>query len=117
MPRKRKFEKVRLDVIDLWMESHLRSGSYLIPVGGSFVDDAHRREAWLLHRDKIMAREVPGRRPDAYWCYERSWPEGSESEEDAVHRLPDTTAEEAPRDREELAPLAPRRPPAWQNRG
>jgi hypothetical protein len=94
MPRKRKFEKVRLDQMDISMESHLRSGSYLFPGGAKFVDDQHRRETWFRHRDEIMAQEAPGRRPHAFWSYERSWPEGSESEEDAVHRLEDTTSEE-----------------------
>jgi hypothetical protein len=91
MPRKRRFEKARLDVMDLNMKAHLRCGSYLIPGGSTFIDDAHRREMWLRYRDEIMAQEAPGRRPQALWDYELRWPEGSETEEDAIHRLPGTT--------------------------
>jgi hypothetical protein len=91
MPRKRKFEKVRLDVMDLNMASHLRCGSYLIPGGATFVDDAHRRETWFRHRDEILAKEPSGIRPHAFWTYERPWPEGSETEQDAVRRMDDTT--------------------------
>jgi hypothetical protein len=94
MPRKRKFEKVRLDQMDISMESHLRSGSYLFPGGARFEDDGHRRKLWFRHRAEIMAQERPGCRPTAFWAYERSWPEGSETEEDAVHRMEDTTDRE-----------------------
>jgi hypothetical protein len=94
MPRKRKFEKVRLDRMDISMESHLRSGSYLFPGGARFEDDGHRRKLWFRHRAEIMAQERPGCRPAAFWAYERSWPEGSETEEDAVHRMEDTTDRE-----------------------
>jgi hypothetical protein len=90
MPVKRRLTKARLDVMDINMKSHLRSGSYLIPGGATFVDEQHRKEMWFRHRDEIMAQEAPGRRPRAYWAYEMSWPDGSESEEDAVHRLPGT---------------------------
>jgi hypothetical protein len=94
VPRKRKLDKRRLDVMDTNMEGHLRCGSYLIPGGATFLDEEHRRETWFRHRDKILAEEPLGMRPLAFWEYERPWPEGSESEEDAIHRLPDTTEAE-----------------------
>jgi hypothetical protein len=94
MPRKRRLTKARLDVMDLNMESHLRCGSYLFPGGDTFVDDEHRRETWFRHRDELLAQEPLGMRPQALWDYELRWPEGSESEEDAIHRLPDTTDRE-----------------------
>jgi hypothetical protein len=87
---KRRLSKTRLDRMDINMESHLRSGSYLFPGGDTFVDDAHRRETWARHRDELLAQEPLGMRPQALWDYELRWPEGSESEEDAIHRLPDT---------------------------
>jgi hypothetical protein len=94
MPKKRKLDKRRLDVMDINMESHLRCGSYLFPGGDEFVDGEHRRATWFRHRDEIMAQEPFGMRPKALWDYELRWPEGSESEEDAIHRLPDTTEAE-----------------------
>jgi hypothetical protein len=94
VPRKRKFEKARLDHMSLAMESHLRSGSYLFPGEDKFLDEGHRREMWLRHRDKILAKEPLGKRPQAFWQYERPWPAGSESEEDAIYKLEDTTDRE-----------------------
>jgi hypothetical protein len=94
VPIKRRVVKARVDVIDFRMESQLRSGMYLTPFGGEFEDDEHRREMWVKYRDKLLPKAAPGRRPHAFWCFDRSWPEGSETEEGAVHRLEDTSAEE-----------------------
>jgi hypothetical protein len=35
-----------------------------------FASDSERRAAWLQHRNKFLAKERPGRRPDAWWDYE-----------------------------------------------
>jgi hypothetical protein len=94
MPRKRRIDKRRLDHMSLAMESHLRCGSYLFPGEATFVDEEHRRETWFRHRNEILAKEPLGMRPKAVWDYELRWPEGSETEEDAIHRLPDTTDRE-----------------------
>jgi hypothetical protein len=105
MPRKRLFEKRRLDVLNLAQVTHLEHGDYLIAVSGGmpgFEDDAHRREAWEHHRDRIMlgtnhrGRLEPwvGRRPAAYWDYDVPMPPEAESESHAVHLLEDTSAEE-----------------------
>jgi hypothetical protein len=105
MPRKRKIEKVRLDVLSLPQLTHLEFGGYLIAVSNAaagFEDDEHRRAAWEHHRDRIMLgtnhrdRLEPwvGRRPAAYWSYDRAMPPEAESESHAVWLLPDTSAEE-----------------------
>jgi hypothetical protein len=55
-----------------------------------FIDDDHRREIWMRHREQILkAWDLPGRRPHAFWQYdarlERNgagrwiWPQGSEA--------------------------------------
>lgn len=42
------------------------------PRGGSlFADDAARERAWQEHRDELVAKPAPGRRPWAWWRYER----------------------------------------------
>jgi hypothetical protein len=105
MPVKRRLTKARLDVLNLAQLTHLEFGDYLIAVSArspGFEDDDHRREAWEHHRDRIMvgtnhrSRLEPwvGRRPAAYWSYDRAMPPEAESESHAVYLLPDTSAEE-----------------------
>ena len=37
----------------------------------AFASDAERRRAWERHRRELLLLEPPGRRPWAYWFYER----------------------------------------------
>ena len=37
----------------------------------AFADDDTRRRAWERHRRELLALAAPGRRPWAYWFYER----------------------------------------------
>jgi hypothetical protein len=37
----------------------------------AFATDAERRRAWERHRAELLALEPPGRRPWAWWFYER----------------------------------------------
>jgi hypothetical protein len=41
--------------------------------GSSFENDAHRREMWFRHRDRVMRQWAKGgRRPVGWWLYESS---------------------------------------------
>jgi hypothetical protein len=43
------------------------------PSGASaFAGDEERRRAWERHRTELLALEPPGRRPWAWWFYEKS---------------------------------------------
>jgi hypothetical protein len=61
---------------------------------GDFANDEERREAWALHRDRLMTELEPGHRPEAYWRFDRAMPENAESEAHGVWLLPETTDEE-----------------------
>ena len=37
----------------------------------AFASEADRRRAWERHRGELLALEPPGRRPWAWWHYER----------------------------------------------
>jgi hypothetical protein len=56
-------------------------------MGSSFVDDAHRREVWFRFRDELMAQwGRHGRRPLAWWIYEKRWRyPGSEHERSLLY--------------------------------
>jgi hypothetical protein len=41
-----------------------------IPGRPAFRSEAERRELWLRHRDRMLARCGPGRRPAGWWLYE-----------------------------------------------
>lgn len=55
-------------------EAHLLVGRMLgDSLDATFGDDATRRRAWDLHRERLIAehvREFPGTRPHAWWLYE-----------------------------------------------
>ena len=52
-----------------WQELSLEYGEAPYHRPG-FRDDDARREAWMRHRDWILARYRQGRRPKAWWDYE-----------------------------------------------
>jgi hypothetical protein len=92
MPRKRRLEKRRLDVLTPAQESHLFAGAYLIATprdADHFVDEAHRQAAWTRHRERILADwDQPGRRPAAFWDYDFGpWSRHGETEQAAVLHL------------------------------
>jgi hypothetical protein len=99
--RKRR-DRGRLDALTDAQRAHLECGYYFWDFRGEldhFVDEAHRRRAWALHRDEILAEwDRPGARPDALWEYDQGlksapwprewrWPKGIESEAHMVHTL------------------------------
>lgn len=96
MPVKRRVAKRRISELNLNQEEYLECGHFFFSHSlDEFEDDAHVRAAWEQHRDRLMAADhYPGKRPWAYWQFDQAWPAGSESEADAVHKLPDTTPEE-----------------------
>jgi hypothetical protein len=109
MPIKRRQPKRRVDQLTDEEEQHLAWGCvYFLAPGRQFADDAsrrawcpfeddaHRRAAWALHRDRIMAEwGRDGTRPAGFWSYDADpWPPDAAGEADAVHRLPDTSPEE-----------------------
>ena len=59
-----------------WLLSHaqeqqLKWGMVLVPVGPEFESEEQQREAWAMHRDRLMASESgPGKRPYAYFKYD-----------------------------------------------
>jgi hypothetical protein len=76
MPRKFVVTKARLDRPTMDQDCHLSIGFAFF--GGDkfpFVDERHRREMWEANRDEILAEYIegkrPGRRPVAFWEYDR----------------------------------------------
>jgi hypothetical protein len=61
---------------------------------GDFENEEERREAWEHHRARLMVELPPGRRPDAFWRFDRAMPKGAESESHAIHMMADTSAGE-----------------------
>ncbi len=57
MPRRMRQPKQRSTVLDFWQEAELETGRPFkhIPEVG-FRSEAHRREAWELHRDELEAK-------------------------------------------------------------
>jgi hypothetical protein len=41
---------------------------------GAFADDDERRDAWIRHRERLLAPYQHGRRPMGWWDYEASIP-------------------------------------------
>src|SRR5687768_4537659 len=108
MPIKRRATKRRLDELTSEQEQHLIWGTIYFPAWpprrrapsagraawSPFADDAHRREAWSRHRDRLLAEwDRYAARPAAFWEYEGGWPEGAVGEAHAVHLLADTPPE------------------------
>jgi hypothetical protein len=93
MPTNRKRrDRSRLDELTDAQEAHLRCGHYFFDFREEldhFRDEAHRRRAWALHRERILAEYAhPGHRPLAFWEYDAgSWENYGTSEPEAVHRL------------------------------
>src|SRR3954452_22348257 len=97
MPVKRTRTKRRLDELNLNQKGHLLSAHCFFSLGGGdeFDDAEHRRDAWARYGEAILAEErLPGRRPAAFWDYERAWPAGAVSEAHALHLLPGTSERE-----------------------
>jgi hypothetical protein len=57
-----------------------------LPGRPAFASDEARREAWLYHRDRLLAEYRHGRRPLAWWAYGSSlpWP-GLDHERSALY--------------------------------
>jgi hypothetical protein len=103
MPTNRqRIARDRSDQLNPNQESVLKSGSELLPGWPGFDDDEHRREAWAIHRERLMAEYArPGRRPHAFWRFDMrlaevrdrwgdlsfAWPEGIETEEQMVYAM------------------------------
>jgi hypothetical protein len=93
MPTNRKRrDRGRLDGLTDAQEAHLRTGFYFFDFRDEldhFRDEEHRRRAWFLHREWILAEyDHPGRRPLAFWEYDAGpWELYGESEADAVYQL------------------------------
>jgi hypothetical protein len=102
VPSKRhRLGRGRVDILSDVQHAHLSTGSYLLAhhPHEEFVDEAHRRAAWRMHREAILeAWDRPGQRPIALWAYdlglkrrpwpqEWSWPAPIRTESEMVHRL------------------------------
>jgi hypothetical protein len=58
---------------------HLLRGTVILDIDDEFPfrDAEHRRKIWFSNRDSLMHEHMahkPGRRPDAWWCYEATEP-------------------------------------------
>jgi hypothetical protein len=89
---RRRRDRGRLDALTDAQEAHLCTGFYFFDFHGEddhFRDEAHRRRAWALHRDRILKDyDHAGRRPVALWEYDLGpWEQYGSSEEDAVYQL------------------------------
>lgn len=61
----------------------------------AFESEAARREAWEVHRERLMAHRHAGTRPDGWWCYESPIPyPGYERERSALYEAGLLSAEE-----------------------
>lgn len=61
--RPRRAALTHTQAMELWLDA----GSS----GSSFESDAHKREVWFRHREKLMAWwGKGGRRPMGWWCFE-----------------------------------------------
>jgi hypothetical protein len=92
MPRSRRLQKRRLDVLSLNERGHLETGFYFwghFPGEVEFESEAHRQAAWTRHREMILAEyDRAGHRPVALWEYDfGDWSQFGESESDAVYQL------------------------------
>jgi hypothetical protein len=68
VPTKRTIRNRSRHKLSFWEELSLEYGNRSEGLG--FASDAERREAWLRHRDELLAKCRAGRRPDAWWTYE-----------------------------------------------
>lgn len=50
---------------------NLMASVYLVGEGRPFESEEQRRSAWEAHKETLLAGSRPGRRPGAYWRYER----------------------------------------------
>ena len=66
--------------LNFWQELSLEYGERSDHPG--FASDSERRAAWLQHREKFLAKERPGRRPEAWWDYEAPFRRPDEYEQE-----------------------------------
>jgi hypothetical protein len=74
MPRPRRDAKARRSALTdaQWQELAWGLASSRGP--GAFLDDRHKRAAWLAHREELIADDGAGSRPAAYWIYDAPLP-------------------------------------------
>ena len=72
MPVKRRSAKRRVHEFswEVWMDLSLGPNERW----KVFEDDAERRAAWEVHRERLMTGINPGKRPDAWWTFESPEP-------------------------------------------
>jgi hypothetical protein len=66
--------------LNFWQELSLEYGERSDHPG--FASDSERRAVWQQHRDKFLAKQRPGRRPDAWWDYEAPFRRPDEYEQE-----------------------------------
>jgi hypothetical protein len=74
MPRPHRKPKARFDRLTLEQHCSL----LVVDVADAFESDADRRQAWEIHRDRLMAEQREGgigHRPTAYFDYDLGVPE------------------------------------------
>jgi len=76
MPRRKRVEKRKRTELTIQQLNALLAGDF-DRIVDAFCSYAAAREAWEWHRDDLISKSHPGRRPNAFWVFETEpelWP-------------------------------------------